>query len=101
MNIKTLLEIFEKYTFDCPMIYYNKGYNTIKYINFNKKINWDVYEYTWSNDWTKTSSSTLRLNNKPIMELQFHTKSRHNMAIRWDFNNYLEIFKDLHEIIEF
>ncbi len=105
-NIQTILPIFEEYTFDCPILYYNESSNIIKYIIKKNKINWSDYEYSWTNDWTQNKGSTLKIHipnsNKKISicEIQFHDSSRNNMANRWCFENILNIFSDNFDIQE-
>jgi hypothetical protein len=36
----------------------------------------------------------------PLMEFQFHTKSRTNMAVRWCFEQFLELFKDYLVVVD-
>jgi len=94
-NINKILPVLFEYTFDCPIIYYNEAKNTIKYIKTKKEIQWNDYEYTWTmthEEWI--GSSTLKVGGVAIVEFQFHSKSRSNMAIRWYFENFLELFKD-------
>lgn len=114
-NISDILPIFEEYTFDCPILYYNEKTNQIKYIQKLEKIKWSDYEYSWTNDWSQTKSSTLRVH-KPdktnnnntnntikkisICEIQFHDSSRTNMANRWYFENVLKAFPNNFDITE-
>ena len=57
-----------------------------------------------------SGSGTLRLGDEKIiikekeyalLEFQFHTKNRTNMAIRWCYENFLTIFKENLCIIDF
>lgn len=99
-NITSVLPILFKYTFDCPIIYYNENKDTIKFIKVKKEINWNEFEYTWTKkpeDWN--GSSTVKIGTTPIAEFQFHSKSRTNMAIRWCFENFLELFSDNLDIV--
>jgi hypothetical protein len=103
-EILKILPILVNYTFDCPNIYYNQEKNTIRYITFHTPIEWDKYEFKWTRNWNEWSnSSTLKIvhNNNEIalLEFQFHTKSRTNMAIRWCYENFLDIFKNNLNII--
>ena len=110
-NINNILSIFETHTFDCPVLYYNKKTNKILYIKQIKPINWDQYTMSWTNDfginpktdelYTSSSYGVKSVNgNKrsPICEIQFHRKSRVNMANRWHFENLLRLFNDNFEI---
>jgi hypothetical protein len=105
-NMSSILSKMENYTFDCPNIYYNEGTNEITYIRKleNKQIKWDEYEYEWTCKWELwTNSSTLKIKTSKgfisLAEFQFHTKSRTNMAIRWCYQNVLNIFKDYFEMV--
>lgn len=94
-NITKILPIMFEYTFDCPIVYYNEKKNTIKYVKTKSPINWAQYEYTWTKKpevWN--GSSTVKIGSTAIAEFQFHSKSRTNMAIRWYFENILELFVD-------
>lgn len=98
-EISTLLPIIVDYTFDCSNLYYNKEKNTIRYITLNTPIEWNTYQYKWTRGWADwNNSSTLKIivDEKEIalLEIQFHTKSRTNMAIRWSYENFLSVFKD-------
>ena len=97
-NILTILPILVTYTFDCPTIYYNQHADTIRLITLNKPIEWDKYKFKWTCNWNVWSnSSTLKIivekKELALLEFQFHTKSRTNMAIRWFYENLLTIFK--------
>jgi hypothetical protein len=96
-NILTILPILVSYTFDCPNIYYNQQADTIRFITLNKPVEWAKYTFKWTCDWSKWSnSSTLKIiieeKEMSLLEFQFHTKSRTNMAIRWYYENFLTIF---------
>ena len=122
-NILRILNIMVGYTFDCPILYYVDDKNTIRLITLIKPINWNEYEYEWTRvvpNWK--SSSTLKIKHNytsldqtilptkgkkilktgflAIAEFQFHNKRTH-MANRWSFENFLTIFKDNFEIINF
>lgn len=98
-NIVSILPLYERYTFSCPTIYYNQKTDTIKYITKIADIPWNNYQYVWtksSDAWA--NSSTLKIvtptKNISILEMQFHTTSRSNMAVRWCFEDVLVLFKD-------
>ena len=104
-DIVKIIPILVGYTFDCPNIYYNQEKNTIRYITLNTPIEWSKYSFKWTCDWTEWSnSSTLKIiideTETALLEFQFHTKSRTNMAIRWCYENFLTIFKDNLSIID-
>lgn len=103
-NILSILPILVTYTFDCPNIYYNQQDDTIRFITLNKPIEWDKYKFRWTCNWNDWSnSSTLKViveeEELALLEFQFHTKSRTNMAIRWCYENFLTIFKQNLSII--
>jgi hypothetical protein len=96
-NILIILPVLVSYTFDCPNIYYNQTENTIRLITLNKAIHWDKYNYKWTcpyNKWNNSSTLKVIIEKKelPLLEVQFHTKGRTNMAIRWFYENFLTIF---------
>jgi hypothetical protein len=104
-NIDTIIFDIEKYTYDCPILYYNEYSKSIKFIKKIKNIKWNLLDKYWSCDWTKwnnSSSLKIKINNIDIriLEFQFHSKSRTNMAIRWSFENILKYFNDHFEIKE-
>jgi len=104
-NILTILPILVIYTFDCPTVYYNRQEDTIRYITLNKDIEWDKYNFKWTCDFNKwKNSTTLKIVTQEkelaLLEFQFHTKSRTNMAIRWCYENFLTIFNDNLSIIK-
>ena len=92
--IKVLTALVE-HTFDCPNVYYNQEKDTIRYIVLNTSIDWNVYGYTWTRNWSEwTNSSTLKVNGVSLVEFQFHSKSRTNMAVRWNYENFLVLFRN-------
>ena len=105
-NIKTIIPVLVSYTFDCPNIYYNKSKNTIRYITLDSQIPWNECNFKWTREFDKwNNSSTLKIlkDDKAysLVEFQFHTKSRTNMAIRWFYENFLTVFKDYITIVNF
>jgi len=120
LRINTILPFLVNYTFDCPTLFYNKDKNTIRFIKMIESIVWDKYTFMWSCyanadvanklcDTTKNrnkiwnNSSRLKIKNGDklfdLLEFQFHTKSRQNMAIRWFYENVITIFKDNFTIV--
>ena len=98
-EIKTIIPILVDYTFDCPTIYYNKEKDTIRYITLTTPIEWGNYSFKWTRDWMVWKNSSLLkviIEGKEIalLEFQFHTKNRTNMAIRWFYENFLTIWSD-------
>jgi hypothetical protein len=97
---ETILPRLETNTFDATIIYYYKPDDTIKIIRQINKIPWDTQEYNWTqsaNNWN--NSTTLKISKVSLLEVQFHEKSRKNMAIRWCFKNVLECFPQCFNII--
>ena len=104
LNIKDILQHFEKNTFDCPIIYYNKNTKIIRYITQISPINWKNMSFIWTKECKNwKNSSTLKIKssddtkNISILEIQFHTK-RKNMCNRWCFENLLNIFSENFDI---
>jgi hypothetical protein len=100
-----ILDVLVEYTFDCPNVYYNKEKGTIKYITLNRRIDWDRFNFKWtcnSEKWNNSSTLKIVVEGKEfaLVEFQFHTKSRTNMAIRWCYENFLCIFKENLTIID-
>jgi hypothetical protein len=98
-EIIKIIPIIVEYTFDCPNIYYNKEKDTIRYITLDQPIEWSSYSFKWTcnwEDWKNSSTLKIIINEKEfsLLEFQFHTKSRTNMAIRWSYENFLNIFAD-------
>lgn len=95
-NIYTILPSLVEHTFDCPNIFYNAEKDTIQYITFITPIDLSSYEFVWTRNWeTWTNSSTLKMKDGlALLEFQFHTKSRTNMAVRWCYSNFLHIFRE-------
>jgi hypothetical protein len=87
-------------TFKCPILYFVKGDNTIRFIKLIKPIDWTKFEFSWTNDWTTTGGTTLKLKEKniSIVEFQIHN-TRKNMAMRWYFEKLLIEFSDHFEIV--
>lgn len=104
-DIIKILPFLVKYTFDCPNIYYNKEKDNIRYITLHTPIDWTKYSFTWTCNWADwKNSSTLKviIEEKEIalLEFQFHTKSRTNMAIRWCYEHFLINFAEHLTIID-
>jgi hypothetical protein len=109
-NVGRVLPTLFSYTFPehGAVIYYNKEKNTIKYIIVTKNIPWDTFEYKWTKGWAEwNNSSTLKVHKSDshswnsILEVQFHSASRTNMAVRWCFEELLRQFPDCFEISAF
>jgi hypothetical protein len=94
-----ILEHMVKYTFDCPNIYYNEGSNTIRFVVLSTPIDWTSVKFVWTKSWeTWGNSTTLKVvkgeKSIALAEFQFHSSDRTNMAIRWCYDNFLELFKE-------
>jgi hypothetical protein len=104
-NTTNILYILEKYTFDCDITYYNKKKNTLRFIRLKLPIEWSGYNYEWTrkaDSWNNSSTLKIKIDEMwvSLIEFQFHSKSRSNMAIRWNFENVLNVFKDNLDIID-
>ena len=105
-NIQSVLPKLLEYT-PFPMVYYNEHTDSIKYITLkDSNIDWSQYKYSWTrtyDDWTNSSQVKIEFDGTiyPLVEFQFHTKSRTNMANRWFFENFLKVFKNNLDIVEF
>ena len=97
IHIKHILHIMISFTFDSTNIFYNSHLHTIQLIKLIIPLLWDDHVFRWTRDFTLwNNSSTLKIFHNqrfvPLAEFQFHSKRRHNMAIRWHYNNLLSIF---------
>jgi hypothetical protein len=105
-NIAQILPILVEYTFNCPNLYYNEQQNSIRYITMKTPIDFSTYNYRWTKSpdkWNNSSTLKIVVGNLEIaiLEIQFHTKSRTNMAVRWVYENCLSVFKDNFDIVVF
>jgi len=104
-NIMTVLPMLWKYTFDSPIVYYVKDTNDIRFITASGSPDWSSFQYVWTrthDKWTNSSSLKVIIEDhgegcgkrkeESILEFQFHTKSRQNMAVRWTIDKVLRIF---------
>ena len=108
-NVKTMLKSYDFYTFDCPMIYYNKKTGSLQYITKIKDIEWHKYTFDFSHlhnkknnyEWKESSSLYLLENNKKITIGEFQIQNhRDSIKFRWSFINLLKIFSEHFEIIK-
>ena len=100
-STKILLPKLEKNTFDAYVVYYSKTDEDISLIQQISPIKWGGLTYSWTRDvenWK--NSSTMKVDNISILEVQFHEKSRTNMAVRWNFKNLLKKFSNCFKIIK-
>ena len=98
-SIVDLLKLFEKYTFDSDIIYYNEARKEVIYLKKDTDIDWSQKEFKWTKEWDKWNNSTtlkVKVGEKyiPVFESQIHSKGRSNMANRWSFDNLLKIFAE-------
>lgn len=98
-NITNILPQLVSHTFDCPNLYYHQEEDKILFVQMVKDIDWSKMSYEWTkigDDWS--NSSTLKIKTSrgfvALVEFQFHTASRTNMAVRWCYDNVLDIFRD-------
>lgn len=99
INITSILPHLVSHTFDCPNLYYHQEEDKIWFIQLVKDIDWTKMSYEWTksgDEWN--NSSTLKIKTSrgfvALVEFQFHTTSRTNMAVRWCYDNVLGIFRD-------
>lgn len=105
-HIHEILPHLMNHTFDCPNVYFNEEKETIQYIKLVNPIDWSLYSFEWTKSYTEwNNSSTLKLKTPTgsvsLLEVQFHTKSRSNLAIRWCYETFLTLFKDHLFIVDF
>ena len=100
-NIAAVLPGLLAHTLECPTVYYNEATKTIRFITLKTGlvIPWASFAYKWScpaASWANSSVVKIIIGDKevPLMEFQFHSKSRTNMAVRWCFEEFLVLFKD-------
>jgi hypothetical protein len=111
-NVKTFLPNLLEFTFgpagetNSDTIFYNKKKDTIRFITQIAPINWDDVELSWTcphDRWTNSSTMKMKLpsgRHVSLLEFQFHTKSRTNMAVRWCFEELLSAFPSAFRIID-
>ena len=99
-NVKSLLKLYVSYTFDCPIIYYNKHKNKLLFVKFKKNIKWTDYDIKFTHiiknkKWNESSS--IKINNITIGEFQIH-KKRDCIKFRWAFENLLDLLNNHFDI---
>lgn len=105
-NLIKLLKKYYDFTFDCPIIYYNKNKNKLLFIkrnnmdNINYNIDWTKYNIEFTHikknkKWGESSS--ISIDNITIGEFQIHNH-RDCIKFRWAFENLLGLFKDYFNI---
>jgi len=101
-NTSSILDVYFNYTFDCPIVYYNKKTSTVLFIRNIHRIDWDKYQINFSHAiknkvWNE--STTIKISNIPIGEFQVHNH-RDCIKFRWCFEKLLKTFPDCFEIDE-
>lgn len=101
-NAKQMLNNYEEYTFDCPILYYNKKTDKCLFIIKIQNIEWEKYDISFSHitknkKWNE--STTITIDNISIGEFQVHNH-RDCIKFRWAFEKILKKFKDVFDIIE-
>ena len=114
-NIAAIMPMLWRYTFDSPIVYYVRDTDQIRFIApvVGQQPDWASFQYSWSRSYDKwTNSTSLRVvtpgggggggggDTTTIMEFQFHTKSRQNMAIRWCIDKVLHVFAGHFKVTE-
>jgi hypothetical protein len=103
-----------RYTFDSPIVYYVRDTDQIRFIAPAAEAavstggpDWSAFQYSWSRSYDKwTNSTSLRVvapgsgKEETILEFQFHTKSRQNMAVRWAIDKVLQVFAGHFKVTE-
>ena len=114
-NIAAILPMLWRYTFDSPIVYYVRDTDQIRFIAPAAAAaavstggpDWSAFQYSWSRSYDKwTNSTSLRVvapgsgKEETILEFQFHTKSRQNMAVRWAIDKVLQVFAGHFKVTE-
>lgn len=102
-HVADVLPVLAAHTFDCLNVYWNAETDAIKVVRLREPIDFAATAGTWT--WTCAAdawanSATLKFRGIALVEFQFHTASRTNMAIRWCYDNFLTLFRDHLDITE-
>jgi hypothetical protein len=107
-NYVRLLQLMEHFTFyNKKIVYYNKYTDILQTILKKQDICWNDFKYTWTRsslqDWKNSNTLKIKYEDKDISlcEVQFHSRSRKNVVLRWYFDNLLEIMCSKFEILKF
>lgn len=101
---KGVLRLMEQYTFCYDIVYYNEKSGIIRYIKSVSNIPWESLEITFTQDWRTSGKNSTNIQieydgkKQTIAEIQIHTRSRKNMALRWEFEKVLEMFSECFDI---
>jgi hypothetical protein len=106
-NITSLLPTLLTYTFgpNTDVLFYNEKADTIQFITHIAPICWDTYPISWTCSATEwNNSSTMKMTmpdgkTVSMLEIQFHSSSRTNMAVRWCFDKLLTTFPSAFRIV--
>ena len=101
-NIVTMLDIYFHYTFDCPIVYYNKNKSKLLLIVNNRKITWKKEDISFSHIikskyWNE--STTIKICGITIGEFQVHN-NRDCIKFRWCFEKLLKTFEEYFIIVD-
>lgn len=97
-NSTRLLDMCLTYTFDCPNLFYSEPTQDALLITRTSAVVWGAV--TWTRSWEQwTNSSTLKTNGVSLLEVQFHSASRSNLALRWDYMNLLREYAAAFHVI--
>ena len=101
-NVTNILGVYTLYTFDCPIVYYNKHKKLLRFVKLQEMIDWTKYNITFTHiiknkKWNESSS--IIINDITLGEFQIHNK-RDCIKFRWCFEKLLDLFKDNYEIVD-
>lgn len=99
-NTTQLLEEYSRYTFDCPIVYFNKKTDKLVLINLLGIIPWHNYLIEFSHvlrDKIWNESTTLYCDGTAIGEFQVHNH-RDCIKFRWNFETLLTLFPDSFDV---
>lgn len=93
-NIEKLLDEYFKYTFDCPIIFYNEANNLLWLIKKHTNIDWDNCIIKFGHverdkEWNESTS--IIINGYSMGEFQIHNH-RDNIKFRWNLYNLIYCF---------
>ena len=92
-HIRDLLSMFMEYTFDSQVLYYNQSRGELMRIRLVKPIDWSEIPLEWTRELEEwNNSNTVKIGRTSLLEIQVHSKSRSNLAIRWYIENLLDLF---------
>lgn len=101
-NINTLLVTYSTFTFDCPIVYYNKAKNRMLFVTLKENINWKNHDVVFSHNIKKkiwNESSSISIDGINIGEFQVHNH-RDCIKFRWSFEKLIDLFKNNFEIVD-